>query len=132
MKFKIILKIIRNPIIYWWVLGVFLAILFAWVERFNLGIADGLSYLEIALNTSKYGPQELINGHWSPAYPALISLFFDFLKPDIHEEFQNIQLVNFAIFIFSLTGFTYFLKNLFSINLGSLLLNSNSWNLFFL
>ena len=73
--------------------------------------ADGMSYLDMASDALRGGPQNLVNGYWSPAYPALISLAFFIFRPPPIPEFPLIHFVNFAVFCFVLLSFTFFLKS---------------------
>ena len=72
---------------------------------------DGMSYLDMASEALRGGPRNLVNGYWSPAYPALIGLAFLIVRPSPIQEFPVIHLVNFAVFGFALLSFTFFLKS---------------------
>jgi hypothetical protein len=72
---------------------------------------DGMSYLDMASEALRGGPQNLVNGYWSPAYPALISLALFIFRPSPNLEFPVIHIVNFVIFGFVLLSFTFFLKS---------------------
>jgi 4-amino-4-deoxy-L-arabinose transferase-like glycosyltransferase len=72
---------------------------------------DGLSYLDMASNALSGGPMKLVNGYWSPAYPALIGTALFLFRPSPVHEFPVVQLVNFAIFVLVLSSFTFFLKS---------------------
>ncbi len=106
-----IIRIIRSPIPVWWAIGLFLAGLFAWTGRYGMN-PDGIQYSDIAVGAANGDPGQLVNSLWSPAYPALISLILEILRPDSGHETQVVHLTNFIIFIFSLFGFSFFLKNL--------------------
>src|ERR1039457_823759 len=95
---------------FWWAVCLFLAGVHAWSYRHSMN-ADGMSYLDMASETLRGGPQNLVNGYWSPAYPALIGLAFFIIRPSPIHEFPVIHLVNFAIFGFALLSFTFFLKS---------------------
>jgi hypothetical protein len=104
-------RFLRDPIAYWWIFGLFMGGLFAWAGRYEMN-PDGVNYTDMALEALQGKPGELINPLWSPGYPALLSLILGILQPDIHHEFPVIHLLNYLIFIFSLIGFTFFLKSL--------------------
>ena len=72
---------------------------------------DGMSYLDMASETLKSGPHNLVNGHWSPLYPALISLMFFVFHPSPGLEFPVIHLLNFLLFAAVLGCFTFFITS---------------------
>lgn len=73
--------------------------------------SDGMSYLDMASEALHGGPKHLVSGMWSPGYPALISLAFFIFRPSPILEFPVVHFVNFAVFIFVLLSFTFFLKS---------------------
>jgi hypothetical protein len=42
---------------------------------------DGLSYLDLASEALRSGPSGLVNGHWSPGYPALLCVALTLFDP---------------------------------------------------
>lgn len=72
---------------------------------------DGLSYLDMASETLTGGPSKLVNGYWSPGYPALISAAFFLFRPSSAQEFPIIHLLNLFIFVFVLWSFSVFLRH---------------------
>ena len=99
-----------SSLYFWWAVCLFLAGVHAWSYRHSMN-PDGMSYLDMASETLHGGPQNLVNGYWSPAYPALISLAFLIFRPSPILEFPVIHFVNFAVFSFVLLSFTFFLKS---------------------
>jgi hypothetical protein len=71
---------------------------------------DGLSYLDLASAASSGGPAKLLNGYWSPGYPALLGIAIFLFRPTPAQEFPLIHLVNFLIFVAGLWAFTVFLR----------------------
>ena len=71
---------------------------------------DGLSYVDMASETLKSGPDNLVNGYWSPLYPALLAAAFLPLHADSGREFAVAHLVNFVIFLAALWTFSFFLR----------------------
>ena len=71
---------------------------------------DGVSYVDMASETWKSGPSNLLNGYWSPLYPALLSVAFLPSHPDSGREFAVAHLVNFIIFLAALWSFSFFLR----------------------
>lgn len=94
----------------WWAICIVCAAVQAWANRYAMN-PDGISYLDMASQTLKSGPHNLVNAHWSPAYPALISLIFMFLRPSPRSEFQVIHGLNFIIFLIVLGSFTFFFNS---------------------
>src|SRR5262245_52363479 len=85
----------------WWAFCLFCAAVLTWNNRHSMN-PDGLSYLDLASEASKHGPTELVNGYWSPAYPALIGVALFLFRPTTDLEFPVVHAVNFVIFVFAL------------------------------
>ena len=96
-----------SSIYLWWAIGLLWAGMQAWSNRYSMN-PDGMSYLDIASETLKSGPHNLVNGHWSPLYPALISLVFLIFHPTPALEFPAVHLLNFFLFAAVLGCFTFF------------------------
>lgn len=94
----------------WWIFGLFSAALLAWAGRYSLN-ADGLSYVDLASEASRGGPSQLVNGLWSPGYPALISIVFFLFRPSPSHEIPLVHVVNFLLFSFTLWTFTVFFRS---------------------
>src|SRR5262249_40405043 len=92
---------------YWWAFCMCCAAILAWTYRHSAD-QDGLSYLDIAFEASKHGLKELVNGYWSPAYPAVMALAFLVLRPTAAQEWPLFHLVNLCIFVFGLFTFSFF------------------------
>ena len=60
------------PALVWVALGAVVGLIDFWGSRYNLN-PDGISYVEMASHAVVRGPAGLINGYWSPGYPALIA-----------------------------------------------------------
>ena len=52
----------------------------------------------------------MVNGYWSPGYPALISIAMLIFRPSPRQEFPLIHGVNFFIFALALLAFTFFFR----------------------
>jgi hypothetical protein len=72
---------------------------------------DGLSYLDLASDALKGGPSKLVNGYWSPGYPALLSIALLLIHPSPAQEFPLIHAVNVLVFLFALWSFSFFLRH---------------------
>ena len=100
-----------SSIPFWWSVCLVSAGILSVSQRHSMGLADGLSYLDMASEAWHSGPSALINGYWSPGYPALISLALRLFRPSPGQEFPLLHLVNFFIFALTLLAFHYFLRN---------------------
>jgi hypothetical protein len=58
---------------------------------------DGISYVDIAQTALRVGPAGLVNGYWSPGYPALIAATLRLARPTIVNEFPVVHALNFVI-----------------------------------
>jgi 4-amino-4-deoxy-L-arabinose transferase-like glycosyltransferase len=101
---------LSNSAYVWWVVCLVCAGMYAWVDRHSMG-PDGMSYLDMASESLKSGPSNLINGYWSPLYPALISLTLSILRPPSSLEFPVVHLTNFLVFCVTLLCFTFFVRS---------------------
>ncbi len=93
----------------WRVICLVCAATLAWSARYAMN-PDGLSYLDLASETLKGDPSQLVNGYWSPGYPALISLALLLFRPSPAQEFPLVHLVNFFAFFLALSSFGVFLR----------------------
>ena len=94
---------------FWWCLCLVCAGVFAISGRHSMN-PDGLSYLDMASEALRSGPSALLNGLWSPGYPALLSLALALFHPAPGQEFPLVHLVNFCIFVITLRAFHFFLR----------------------
>jgi hypothetical protein len=94
---------------FWWCCCLASAAILAWTARHAMN-PDGLSYLDMASEALNGGPARLINGYWSPGYPALIGLALSLFRPSPVREFPLIHFLNFLIFAFVLWAFSVFLR----------------------
>ena len=98
---------LSSSVYVWWVICLVGASVYAWVDRHAMN-PDGMSYLDMALETLKSGPMNLINGLWSPLYPALISVALSIFHPAPANVFPVVHLTNLFIFVVALLCFTFF------------------------
>jgi hypothetical protein len=101
---------LSNSVSVWWIVCLLGAGLYAWVDRHAMN-PDGMSYLDMALEALRSGPGNLINGYWSPLYPALISGAVSVLRPTSAALFPVVHLVNLLIFVITLFCFTFFVRS---------------------
>jgi hypothetical protein len=84
----------------------------AWNARAFIS-SDGVSYLEMALNTIRYGPRCLLtNGSWSPGYPVLLAVALKLAHPSPVSELIVVHSLDWAICASMYFCFTYFFVNL--------------------
>jgi hypothetical protein len=93
----------------WWGICLGCAAILAFSARYSMN-EDGLSYLDLASEALHRGPSALLNGYWSPGYPALLSLALAAFHPSPRQEFPLVHFVNFLIFALTLWAFHFFLK----------------------
>src|SRR5262249_42205957 len=72
---------------------------------------DGMGYLDMASESLKSGPSNLVNGYWSPLYPTLICLTISILRPSSALTFPVVHITNFVVFSLALACFTFFLRS---------------------
>jgi hypothetical protein len=96
---------------FWWILCLLCGAIYAVVDRYAMN-PDGLSYVDLASEFLKAGPASLINGYWSPLYPAFIGLLFRVFHPSPNAEFPVVHLANFVVFVITLTCFTLLVMSL--------------------
>jgi hypothetical protein len=92
---------------FWWAICLLCAGIYAWADRHAMN-PDGMSYVDMASESLRSGPWNLINGYGSPLYPTLLSLAFAILRPCPSAEFPVVHLVNFLIFGVVLICFRFF------------------------
>jgi hypothetical protein len=93
----------------WWVICLGWAGILAFDSRHSVN-PDALSYLDLASEALSDGPAKLVNGCWSPGYPALVSVALWIFHPHPNQEFPLIHFVNFLIFALVLWAFSSFLR----------------------
>ncbi len=72
-------------------------------SRFNLN-PDGISYVELALHAVQTGAHSLINGYWSPGYPALVAPVLR-LSGSMDAAIPALHLVNFVLYLIAIVLF---------------------------
>ena len=101
---------LSNSVYAWWIACLLVSTVYAWVDRHVMN-ADGMSYLDMALESVNSGPKHLINGYWSPLYPALLSVVLRILHPTPANVFPVVHVANVLIFGFTLLSFTFFVRS---------------------
>jgi len=75
-------------------------------------VPDAVNYLGSAAACLKGNWPVLINGYWSPAYPALLTCVLFLFRPSIASEVVVVNCLQCAVLMGALAGFEYFLGGL--------------------
>jgi hypothetical protein len=94
-----------------WALSVVLGFLQAWASRMTL-VSDTVSYLDIGDGIWHRHWSMAVNGLWGPLYAAILGVTVGLFRPSPYWEYPLVHLVVFAIFLFALWGFDFFLREL--------------------
>lgn len=82
----------------------------AWFTRkWNVN-PDGVSYIDMARAFDAHGFAGLINGYWSPLYPATIGVAIKVFSPDRDLLYPMVRAVNWAVFVVTTFAFARLLK----------------------
>ena len=81
-----------------------------WDGRYTIW-ADSISYLDMASDTLRKSPGSLVNGYWSPGYPALLAVMMWIARPTPAAEFPAVHVLDWLIFLFTTACFSLFLGN---------------------
>lgn len=108
----------RRPLLWlrtgFWFFGIVLAFAQAWSYRYYMS-ADAISYLDMSdAILPGYSWGKLVNGVWSPLYPALLGIGRALLKPSPYQEIVTTHLLNLVFFLFAFACFEFMLKSLLS------------------
>jgi hypothetical protein len=101
--------------VWFWLFAVLAGTAQAWVARDTIA-TDGISYLDMGDAAAHGHWKALVNGYWSPGYPAAIALGLAAIRPAPEHEFAAMHAVNFAIFLFALSSFEFFLRALIAMS----------------
>lgn len=103
-----LLTIVR---IVFWLVTILAGASQAWTGR-NTIANDGISYLDMGDAFAHGHAEALINGYWSPLYPAAIGLAIAVTHPSPRYEFATVQGVNFLIFLMTAAAFEFLLGSI--------------------
>jgi hypothetical protein len=73
---------------------------------------DGVSYVDLAIAFASQGPGALVNGYWSPLYPALIGVAYAVAPPGIETMYATAHLVGVLPFVAAALAYHHFLAAL--------------------
>lgn len=93
-----------------WAAAVLLGALQASVTPYRMSTEDAVSYLDVADGFRQGRPDIVVNGYWSPLYPAILAAAQAAARIPRSLEFPMVRAVNFAIFLLTIAAFEYFLR----------------------
>jgi hypothetical protein len=82
----------------------------AWFTRQWSIDPDGISYIDIARGFAEHGPAALVNGYWSPLYPATIGVGLKLLAPGADFLYPMVRAINFAVLVAATFAFARLLR----------------------
>ncbi len=83
-------------------------------RQWNLN-ADGVSYFDLARAFAAHGPRALVNGYWSPLYPALLGTVLAALRPSHDAAYPVIRAVGFGVFVLTTFAFARLVRTALSV-----------------
>ncbi len=83
----------------------------AWLSRGDMN-PDGISYLDLSDRWMSGDLGGVVNGYWSPLYPAVLAAVRFIVRPTAQLEFSAAHAANFVVFVFGLVTFSLFLREL--------------------
>jgi 4-amino-4-deoxy-L-arabinose transferase-like glycosyltransferase len=107
-------RLLRTIRIILWIFAIAVGASQAWVARDTMA-NDGISYLDMGDAFAHGHAGALINGYWSPLYPASIGAALAVVHPSPRYEFAVVHGVNFAIFLLAMASFEFFLRSLLTV-----------------
>ena len=94
-----------------WLAATLTSALLVWASRHFVN-PDGVSYLDLSDDIASGRFASAVNGHWSPAYPALLALWLGVLSPHPYWEATAVHVLNGLLFLASMATFQLFLREL--------------------
>src|SRR5437763_16406858 len=88
-----------------------MGIISAWLSR-NTMNPDGISYLDLSDRWMAGDVGGVVNGYWSPSYPALLAAIRFVIRPSAQFEFSAVHAANFVSFVIGLITFSLFMREL--------------------
>jgi hypothetical protein len=95
----------------WLVVGLSWTGVLAFAGRHTMN-PDGMSYVDLAAAAASGNFGKLLNGYWSPAYPALLAVMFGAFQPAPAMVYPLVHLANLLIFVAAFAAFAFFLRTL--------------------
>jgi hypothetical protein len=95
-----------------WLLAIVLGFFYAWANHHYLTNSDAMSYLDVAEAYLRRDWHAAVNAYWSPLYSWLIALALLIVRPSPYWKFAVLHLVNFAIYLFALSCFSFLIREM--------------------
>lgn len=92
-----------------WIVLLLLAAFQSYAHRYAM-TPDGIAYLDLSDAVVHGRWADLVNGYWSPLYPALVGIARLIGRPSAGAEFATVHLLNFLLFAGALAAFEYLLR----------------------
>jgi len=73
-------------------------------RQWNLN-PDGVSYFDLARAFVAHGPEALVNGYWSPLYPAFIGTALGVFSPGPDWIYPMVRVLGFAVYLLTIVAF---------------------------
>jgi hypothetical protein len=97
-------------------IAVVLGFCHVWADHHYLSNADALSYLDIAEAYLRKDWHTAVNAYWSPLYSWLIAQGLLVVRPSSYWKYDEVHLVNYAIYLFTLGCFAFLVHELVHFN----------------
>jgi hypothetical protein len=97
-----------------WALAIVLGLLQAWASRFDL-VNDTVCYLDIGDHIWRGQWSMAINGVWNPLYAAILGAAVGLFHPSLYWEYPLVHAIVFLIFLLTLSGFDFLLRELIAL-----------------
>jgi len=94
-----------------WAVGAVLGFSQAWTFRLDAD-DNTITYLDIGNYFFHGHYSAIVNGFWSPMYSLLFGLTMTVFRPSLYWEYPAVHLILFAVFLFTMACFDYFLRQL--------------------
>ncbi len=91
-------------------LAIVLGAMDAWFLRnWNLN-PDGVSYFDLARTVSRHGIPAVVNGYWSPLYPAMLGGALRLFAPTTAMMFPMVRMIGYVVFVGATLAFSRLLR----------------------
>lgn len=100
-----------NTRFVFWAIAIIFGLLQTYAYRQSMN-SDGVCYLDMAEYAAKGDLKQLVNGHWSPLYPTIITAAVAVFQPSPEWKFPLVQSVNFLCLLFAIFALELFVKQL--------------------
>lgn len=92
---------------------IFMGLLQAWIGAYFFN-PDGMCYVDVGRAFTSHHWLDAFNSYWSTLYAWILGVALQIFSHSPHSELPIVHAVNFAIYLFALCCFSYFLRVAFS------------------